>query len=134
MLRSWKVVSIEPGDSWEFGEVQDLREVKAKCLLCFFCSQGDRGFDGQLGPKGDQGEKGERVSQGQDHGKLRRACSLGVSSSFKIFITDPIPSLFRDPQELWAFQVLGAMMVLVVPQGHLVVLVPKALKDFRVRK
>lgn len=35
---------------------------------------------------------------------------------------------------MWAFQVPGAMMVLVVPQGHLVVLVPKALKDFRARR
>lgn len=33
-----------------------------------------------------------------------------------------------------ASQVPGGMMALAVPQGHLVVLVPKALKDFRVRR
>lgn len=33
-----------------------------------------------------------------------------------------------------ASQVPEGMMALVVPQGHLVVLVPKALKDFRVRR
>lgn len=39
-----------------------------------------------------------------------------------------------DPQELGAPQVPGAMMVLVVPLGHLAVLVPKDLKDFRARR
>lgn len=38
------------------------------------------------------------------------------------------------PQELAASQVPRAMMVLVVPLGHLVVLVPKDLKDFRARR
>lgn len=38
------------------------------------------------------------------------------------------------PQELGASQVLGAMMALVAPLGHLAVLVPKALKDFRARR
>lgn len=33
-----------------------------------------------------------------------------------------------------ASQVLGAMMALVAPLGHLAVLVPKALKDFRARR
>lgn len=38
------------------------------------------------------------------------------------------------PQELGASQVPGAMTALVVPRGHLAVLVPKALKDFRARR
>lgn len=38
------------------------------------------------------------------------------------------------PQELGASQVPKGMMALVVPQGHLAGLVPKALKDFRVRR
>lgn len=39
-----------------------------------------------------------------------------------------------DPQELEASQVPEAMMAPVVPLGHLAVLVPKALKDFRARR
>lgn len=39
-----------------------------------------------------------------------------------------------DPQELGAPQVPEEMMALVVPQGHLVVLVPRDLKGFRVRR
>lgn len=38
------------------------------------------------------------------------------------------------PQELGASQVPEEMMALVVPQGHLVVLVPRDLKGFRVRR
>lgn len=37
-------------------------------------------------------------------------------------------------QELGASQVPGAVMALVVPPGHLAVLVPKAPKDFRARR
>lgn len=37
-------------------------------------------------------------------------------------------------QELGASQVPEERMALVVPQGHLVVLVPRDLKDFRVRR
>lgn len=39
-----------------------------------------------------------------------------------------------DPQEWGASQVPGAMMALVVLPGRLAALVPKALKDFRVRR
>lgn len=49
-------------------------------------------------------------------------------------ITDPNLFLFRDPQELEVPQVLGAMMALVVPLGHLAVLALKDLKDFRARR
>lgn len=38
------------------------------------------------------------------------------------------------PQELGVPQVPGAMKALAVPLGHLVVLVPKDLKDFRARR
>lgn len=38
------------------------------------------------------------------------------------------------PQELGASQVPEEMMALVAPQGHLVVLVPRDLKGFRVRR
>lgn len=38
------------------------------------------------------------------------------------------------PQELGVSQVPGAMKALVVPLGHLAVLVPKDLKDFRARR
>lgn len=49
-------------------------------------------------------------------------------------ITDPVLSLPRGPQELGASQVPGAVMALAGPLGHLAVLVPKALKDFRARR
>lgn len=49
-------------------------------------------------------------------------------------ITDPDLFLPRGPQELEAPQVPGAMMALVVPLGHLAVLVLKDLKDFKARR
>lgn len=39
-----------------------------------------------------------------------------------------------EPQELGASQAPGAVMALLVPRGHLAVLVPEALKDFRARR
>lgn len=43
-------------------------------------------------------------------------------------------SLPRGPQELGASQALKAVMAPVVHLGHLAVLVPKVLKDFRARR
>lgn len=49
-------------------------------------------------------------------------------------ITDSVLYLPREPQELGASQAPGAVMALLVPRGHLAVLVPEALKDFRARR
>lgn len=59
---------------------------------------------------------------------------LEVCPPLGALITDPDLYLHRGPQERGASQVLGAVMVLLVPLGHLAVLVPKALKDFRGRR
>lgn len=60
--------------------------------------------------------------------------SLGVGSSLGALLMDSVISVPRDPQELGASQVLGAMMAPVVPQALLAVLVLEALKDFRARR
>lgn len=66
--------------------------------------------------------------------KLKGLYFLEVGPSLGALIADSDLSLHRGPQELGASQVPGAMMALVAPLGHLAVLVPKALKDFRARR